>query len=140
MFFHLESDDVDSESDTTVENGEAVADSGDDECFGDSKSVQKVTSVSSLKSGDWLAVEYDRKWFVCVVENVQDEYYVMVKFMQPNGPNTKFNWPTKDDKLLVSLEQIVGKLVDAPMPFGSRFFKITQRVSDRVEFLFGDFL
>lgn len=41
--------------------------------------------------GDFIAVVYDRKWYIGEV--VYRRRDVLVKFMSPAGPTTKFQWP-----------------------------------------------
>ncbi|KAF2878707.1 hypothetical protein ILUMI_27459 [Ignelater luminosus] len=91
------------------------------------ENVERISTLSSLKVGDWIAAEYEKKWYLAVVEAEESFGCVLIKFLTPAGPALKFQWPQKEDKLLVPVDQIVAKLKEAALPL-SRYFKISKAV------------
>ncbi|KAF2882421.1 hypothetical protein ILUMI_23740 [Ignelater luminosus] len=56
------------------------------------ENFERIFTLSSLKIGDWIAAEYEKKWYLAVVEAEESLVCVLIKFLTPAGSALKFQW------------------------------------------------
>lgn len=103
-----------------------------------------VKEPPSINTADWdknnvdkfVAAVYDGKWYLAVVvgydEILED---VKLRFMAPEGPTTKFNWPNHPDMCTLPTKDILCLLHEPPAPTSSRMcqFSITENCMDKID-------
>ena len=59
----------------------------------------------------YIAVEYDKKWWVAhVVEVYPESHEVKVTFLHPHGPNPSFFYPRHAEILVIDVSDILTRL------------------------------
>ena len=75
------------------------------------KKKQDIFQPDTVTLGGYEAVVYDDKWWIgIVIEINQEDVDAEVKFLQPRGPSTYFNWPERDDYCFIPNINILKKL------------------------------
>lgn len=113
--------------DKSDDDVEAVIDENQED-----SSLKPVLTIDQIKIGDWLVVIYDKVWWIAIVEKKDVENLdVYVKFLHPSE-SARVKFPTKDDFCWLPLKDVIGVLIDAPVPYGSRFFEIPLKAAKEI--------
>ena len=78
-------------------------------------------------SGFITCLHEEQWWVGCVLHVDEDNREVLVKFLHPHGPSPSFRYPAKENKIIVSLENILTK-VD-PRTTTGRVYTLTRAES-----------
>uniref|UniRef100_A0A1A8AUJ8 Uncharacterized protein n=1 Tax=Nothobranchius furzeri TaxID=105023 RepID=A0A1A8AUJ8_NOTFU len=97
----------------------------------------KVTSVSGLHEGDWLAVVCDDHWWLAKTIAVDLEHQdVEVEFLHPHGPTAKVKPKHgRNDVCFCPVKDIIVKPMGKASPVQSRTREIYNIVPDVIDFI-----
>ena len=75
---------------------------------------------------DYVACRYDNLWWVGVVESINKDDDIEVKFMHPHGPTRNFRWPEREDKCWIPTNDIICT-VELPTTATGRTYNINEK-------------
>ncbi|KAG1665912.1 ARL14 effector protein [Nymphon striatum] len=90
---------------------------------------------SSASPMDYVVCRYDDNWWIGIVqERNQEENDVLIYFMHPHGPSTRFQWPTREDICWVPTHDVLCKSkIDAPTTETGRNYIIANSVCESIQ-------
>ena len=98
--------------------------------------------AQEIKEGRYVAAVYDQEWYVGLVESVDRESgECMVNFMHPKMPTGHVNWPTRPDKCLTPLCNLLTEIkVPSSTSAGSRSYRISDIDLENIKKCFTAFI
>ncbi|KAG1676395.1 hypothetical protein GQR58_014302 [Nymphon striatum] len=88
---------------------------------------------SSASPMDYAVCRYDDNWWIGIVqERNQEENDVLIYFMHPHGPSTRFQWPIREDICWVPTHDVLCK-IDAPTTETGRNYIIANSVCESIQ-------
>ena len=99
------------------------------------RQLMYVDTGAHTRHGDFLVVPYEGAWYLAVVDGMisddDGDEIVHVNCLAPAGPSNKFWWPERLDKGEYPPNEIICKLLQAPVPDCTRRqlrFNITNEI------------
>ena len=109
--------------------------SGDNDIFIHSTASTNELSAqvqSKFEVGQYVASVYDRKWYIGILLEYVEEYdEFLVKFMQPNGPSSTYQWPRKDDECWVPKSHLLCP-ISVPTTSSGRQYQIDSETTNNI--------
>jgi hypothetical protein len=112
-------------------------------CFRPSaESHQRPATMVDLRLGNYVAAIYDQDWYVGLVEEVDEERKeCQLNFMHPKNPTGNVMWPSRADRCLTPIEQVLAVIeVPGSSSKSARTYNIKENELEIISKLFNDYI
>lgn len=89
-------------------------------------------NVSFEEVNNFVTVQYEGQWWLgFVLKKMKTSNEVHIRFLSPHGPSPSFTYPTRDDELVVSLQDVLSTASVELGGSGARTYKLKKEDSDK---------